>query len=120
MARSLNDRAAESSGAVDGDLIKPVQHCTPPLVACRRGALRRGDHVGEQHGAQGATLAMVERMSASPGMARATLEAVFRLDVRPILPTITAPTPVIHARDVVPVQEGRYIGPHPRGSVARS
>jgi hypothetical protein len=34
------------------------------------------------------TLAMVERMSASPGMARAALEAVFRIDVRPILPTI--------------------------------
>ena len=42
--------------------------------------------------------AMFERMSASPGMARASLEASFRLDVRPILPTITAPTLVIHAR----------------------
>jgi pimeloyl-ACP methyl ester carboxylesterase len=37
-------------------------------------------------------LAMLERMSASPGMARATLEAAFRTDVRPILPTLTAPT----------------------------
>jgi class 3 adenylate cyclase len=55
-------------------------------------------------------LAMLERMSASPGMARATLEAVMRLDVRPILPTIAAPTLVIHASgDVVPVQGGRYI-----------
>ena len=55
-------------------------------------------------------LAMFERMSASPGMARATLEAVFRIDVRPILPTITAPTLVIHARDdIVPVQFGRYV-----------
>ncbi len=55
-------------------------------------------------------LAMLERMSASPGMARATLEAVFRLDVRPILPMITAPTLVIHSRgDVVPVQGGRYL-----------
>ena len=44
-------------------------------------------------------LAMFERMSASPGMARATLEAAFRIDVRPILPTITAPTLVIHARE---------------------
>lgn len=58
-------------------------------------------------------LAMLERMSASPGMARATLDAAFRIDVRPILPTITAPTLVIHARDeVVPVQEGRYIADH--------
>src|SRR4029077_20616697 len=59
-------------------------------------------------------LAMVERMSASPGMARASLEAMFRTDVRPILPTITAPTLVIHARDDsgVPVQNGRYLADH--------
>ncbi len=58
-------------------------------------------------------LATVERMSASPGMARATLEAVFRIDVRPILPTISTPVLVIHARDdVVPVQQGRYIADH--------
>src|ERR1700761_9394554 len=51
-------------------------------------------------------LAMVERMSASPGMARAALEAAFRIDVRAILPTISAPTLVIHASDeVIPVQE---------------
>jgi class 3 adenylate cyclase len=50
-------------------------------------------------------------------MARATLEAVFRLDVRPILPTITAPTLVIHARgDVVPVQSGRYLADHIPGA----
>jgi pimeloyl-ACP methyl ester carboxylesterase len=62
-------------------------------------------------------LAMVERMSASPGMARVALEAVFRLDVRPILPTISAPTLVIHARDeVIPVQCGRYIADHIPGA----
>ncbi len=53
---------------------------------------------------------MVERMSASPGMARATLGALFRIDVRSVLPTITAPTLVIHATgDLVPIQGGRYI-----------
>ena len=62
-------------------------------------------------------LGMVERMSASPGMARATLEAVFRIDVRPILPTITAPTLVVHGRDeVIPVQEGRYLADHIPGA----
>ena len=62
-------------------------------------------------------LAMMERMSASPGMARATLEAVMRLDVRPILPTITVPTLVIHARgDFVPVQGGRYLADHIPGA----
>jgi class 3 adenylate cyclase len=61
---------------------------------------------------------MVERMCASPGMARATLEASFRIDVRPILPTITVPTLVIHNRDdpVVPVQSGRYLADHIPGA----
>ena len=60
---------------------------------------------------------MVERMSASPGMARAALEAVFRIDVRPILPTITVPTLVIHAReDLMPVQWGRYLADHIPGA----
>jgi pimeloyl-ACP methyl ester carboxylesterase len=59
-------------------------------------------------------LAMLERMCASPGMARATMEAAFRVDVRPILPMITAPTLVIHAREdpAVPVQGGRYVADH--------
>jgi pimeloyl-ACP methyl ester carboxylesterase len=62
-------------------------------------------------------LAMLERMSASPGMARATLEAMFGIDVRPILPTITVPTLVIHAReDPIPVQGGRYLADHIPGA----
>ena len=61
---------------------------------------------------------MFERMCASPGMARASLEAAFRIDVRPILPTITVPTLVIHAREdrVVPVQLGRYLADHIPGA----
>jgi len=62
-------------------------------------------------------LAMLERMYASPGMARASFEALFRIDVRPILPTISAPTLVIHARnDLVPVQWGRYLADHIPGA----
>jgi hypothetical protein len=60
---------------------------------------------------------MFERMSASPGMARATMESNFRIDVRPILPTITAPTLVVHARDDgMPVQFGRYLADHIPGA----
>ena len=44
-------------------------------------------------------IATFERMCASPGMVRAALEANFRIDIRPILPTIAAPTLVIHARE---------------------
>jgi class 3 adenylate cyclase len=62
-------------------------------------------------------LGTAERMFASPGMARATLEALFRIDVRPILPTITAPTLVIHARgDFIPAQGGRYLADHIPGA----
>ena len=53
-----------------------------------------------------------------PGMARVSLESAFRIDVRPILPTITVPTLVIHAREdlVVPVQAGRYLADHIPGA----
>lgn len=62
-------------------------------------------------------LGMVERMSASPGMARATLGALFRIDVRSVLSTIMAPTLVIHATgDLVPIQGGRYIAAHVPGA----
>jgi class 3 adenylate cyclase len=62
-------------------------------------------------------LAMVERMSASPGMARVALDSMLLIDVRPILPTISVPTLVIHARDeVVPVQCGRYLADHIPGA----
>jgi class 3 adenylate cyclase len=62
-------------------------------------------------------LAMLERMCASPGMARASLEALFRIDVRPILPTLVVPTLVIHARDdLIPVQCGRHLADHIPGA----
>lgn len=62
-------------------------------------------------------LGMLERMSASPGMARATIEASLRIDVRSVLPTIGVPTLVIHAtHDAVPVQCGRYLADHIAGA----
>ena len=57
-----------------------------------------------------ASLGAFERSSASPGMARATLEAALSIDITPVLPTIDVPTLVIHARhDLVPIQFGRFI-----------
>ncbi|MDT5203887.1 MAG: hypothetical protein QOD34_523 [Mycobacterium sp.] len=63
-------------------------------------------------------LATLERMCASPGMARASFEAAFLTDVRSILPTLTVPTLVIHAREdnAVPVQGGRYLADHIPGA----
>jgi class 3 adenylate cyclase len=62
-------------------------------------------------------LALLERVSASPGMARATMESAMRLDVSDLLPTVTVPTLVVHAReDLVPIQLGRYIADHVPGA----
>ena len=62
-------------------------------------------------------LGMIERVSASPGMARATVAALSGLDVRPILPVLNVPTLVIHATDdIVPVQMGRYLADHIPGA----
>ena len=62
-------------------------------------------------------LGMVERMCASPGMLRATMESSLRIDVRLILSTLAAPTLVVHAReDLMPVQCGRYLADHIPGT----
>jgi len=45
------------------------------------------------------------------------MESSLRIDVRPVLPTITAPTLVINAReDTAPVQCGRYLADHIPGA----
>ncbi len=55
-------------------------------------------------------LGLVERLAASPGMARATWESAKRLDVADILGAIRVPTLVVHARnDIVPIQGGRHL-----------
>lgn len=62
-------------------------------------------------------LAMFERMSASPGMARATMESNLHIDLRSFLPTLGVPTLVAHARDdAMPVQCGRYFADHIPGA----
>jgi pimeloyl-ACP methyl ester carboxylesterase len=54
-------------------------------------------------------LGMLERLCASPGMARATLQSAVLINVIDVLPTITVPTLVVHAdEDLVPVQFGRF------------
>lgn len=64
-----------------------------------------------------AKLRMLERMSASPGMARATVAAGTQVDVRHILPAVSAPTLVLHATDdAIPIQGGRYLADHIPGA----
>ena len=66
-------------------------------------------------------LAMVERMCASPGMVRASIESVFRTDIRPILSTIAVPTLVIHANSDLMPRAGQPLSgrSHPRRANAR-
>jgi pimeloyl-ACP methyl ester carboxylesterase len=62
-------------------------------------------------------LGLLERMSASPGMAIATMEAGMRIDVRSVLPTISVPTLVLHAKDdLVPIEGGRSVADHIPGA----
>jgi class 3 adenylate cyclase len=51
-----------------------------------------------------------ERAGASPAMARALIEASMRADVTTVLPTIQAPTLVLHRNgEVFPIAAGRYL-----------
>lgn len=115
----LHTLATREVGAQYAPTLEQVIHFQEFGRAVRRGwgsgaalqylipSLRSGRHLG-----------MLERMCASPGMARATLEASFRIDTRPILPTISVPTLVIHATNDpgVPIQSGRYLADHIPGA----
>jgi class 3 adenylate cyclase len=62
-------------------------------------------------------LGMIERVSASPGMVRATIAAMSGVDVRAVLPVLDVPTLVVHATgDIVPVQLGRHLADHIPGA----
>ena len=56
-------------------------------------------------------IATYERSAASPGMARALIDASDELDVRPVLSTIQVPTLIVHRTDelVAPVEAARYM-----------
>jgi pimeloyl-ACP methyl ester carboxylesterase/class 3 adenylate cyclase len=56
-------------------------------------------------------LARYQRMSGSPGRAAAMARMIAQLDVRHVLPTIQAPTLVLHRRDapIITADQGRYL-----------
>jgi len=62
--------------------------------------------------------ARVERIAMSPAAAKAHFEMMFDLDVRAVLPSIQAPTLVVHRTGdrVVPVEAGRYVAEHIDGA----
>ncbi len=52
-----------------------------------------------------------ERAAASPGMVAAVIEAVERIDVRSVLPSIRVPALVLHREgDSMPIEAGRVLG----------
>jgi class 3 adenylate cyclase len=57
-----------------------------------------------------AQLGLIERLCASPGMARATLASASRLDVSNLLGSVAVPTLIVHAKgDLVPIQGARFM-----------
>jgi class 3 adenylate cyclase/alpha-beta hydrolase superfamily lysophospholipase len=62
--------------------------------------------------------ARYERLAASPGTVTKMFDFAARFDVRQVLPTITAPTLVLHRAEdrVVPPAHGRYLAEHIAGA----
>ncbi len=91
---------------------------TANLVECLQDCL---DHWGEGRSADWIVpsiltpavrrlFATLERSAVSPGMARGLIDALLRVDVRPVLPAISAPTIVLHRKgDLVPIAHGRLL-----------
>jgi class 3 adenylate cyclase len=62
------------------------------------------------HQGDEAQLGLMERLSASPGMARATFASGARIDVTELLGSVHVPTLIVHARgDLVPIQGARMM-----------
>jgi class 3 adenylate cyclase len=59
-----------------------------------------------------------ERRSVRPGMVAPIFEAINQLDVRPVLPAISAPTLILHRRGdrLIDVANGRYLAEHIAGA----
>jgi len=60
----------------------------------------------------------IERAGSSPGSILALMRANYEIDVRHLLPTVQAPTLILHRADdaLVPVRAGRYIAEHIPGA----
>jgi class 3 adenylate cyclase/pimeloyl-ACP methyl ester carboxylesterase len=61
-----------------------------------------------------ATMARLERLSASPATAALMMPLVSEMDVRALLPTVRVPTLVVHHTDdpVIPPEWGKYVADH--------
>jgi len=98
--------------ALDRFLAQLVAHWGEGILLRLNAPSRRDDPVFLQW------FARLERAAASPGSVRALMEANYEIDVRHLLPTIQAPTLILHrAGDkLVPVNMGRYLAEHIPGA----
>ncbi len=62
--------------------------------------------------------ARLERTSASPSVAMGVIQRLAEIDIRPVLPSISVPTLVLHrtADSVIEVEHGRYLAQHIPGA----
>ena len=60
----------------------------------------------------------LERAAGSPGTMRPFLDTLWDIDVRAVLPTIAAPTLIMHASDdhAIPIANGRWLADHVPGA----
>jgi hypothetical protein len=98
--------------ALDEFLARLIAHWGEGILVRLNAPSRRDDPVFLQW------FARIERAAASPGSVRALMEANYEIDVRHLLPTIQAPTLILHrAGDkLVPVNMGRYLAEHIPGA----
>ncbi len=87
-----------------------------PEQAERAAASRSPSAVGDKSAVEAWHRRLVE--SASPGDAIAFMRIAFEIDVRDVIPSVRAPTLVVHARGdrVCLVENGRYLAEHIRGA----
>jgi pimeloyl-ACP methyl ester carboxylesterase len=101
-----------TSEVFDKTLARLVEHWGKGILVRLNAPSRRDDPAFLQW------FAKIERAAASPGSVRALMTANYEIDVRHLLPTIQAPTLILHrAGDkLVPVSAGRYLAEHIPGA----
>jgi class 3 adenylate cyclase len=98
--------------AIDGFLAELHRHWGQGALLRLNAPSRRDDAAFAQ------CFGRLERAAASPGSVRSLMRANYDIDVRALLPTIQAPTLVLHRADdgLVPVRAGRYLAEHIPGA----
>jgi class 3 adenylate cyclase len=111
-ASMKNEPWMVTSEVFDKALARLVEHWGKGILVRLNAPSRRDDPAFLQW------FAKIERAAASPGSVRALMTANYEIDVRHLLPTIQAPTLILHRAgdNLVPVSAGRYLAEHIPGA----